>query len=173
MHYEPVEDGGRRPTFDREKRVQWFLHDSDLFNNQFLKFVIKDDESDGCLSKIRGRAVDDKYIGTAFFNLISGWDTMDEDPTIIPKQDSQDRDNDLFDKVFDEELDLYKMENDEAEYDDDYKYEAKNFEGEISAIIKIMWFEGHEQRWQELHKLLKLQEAQKKIDDQNKSEDTD
>ena len=123
------------------------IHDSDLFNNQFLKFVIKDDESDGCLSKIKGRAVDDKYIGTAFFNLICDWDMMDEDPTQYPKKDSQDRDNYMYTKVFDEELDLYKMENDEAEYDIEQKLEAKNFEGEISVIIKMMWFDDHESRW--------------------------
>ena len=63
------------------------IHDSDLFNNQFLKFVIKDDASDECLSRIRGIAGDDKYIGTAFFNPTSNFDMADVRPTEHPKRE--------------------------------------------------------------------------------------
>ena len=85
FHYEAVEDGGRRPKFTMNQ-VELPLHEDNLKNSQVLKFVIEDDQKDDCFKK---GTTDKRYIGTAYFNLISDFDMADEDPTKFPYKDSQ------------------------------------------------------------------------------------
>ena len=123
-------------------------------NTPYLKFVVAD--ADG----------DEKYIGTAFFDIVNDFDMAEEDPTIFPSRDSQNNENALYKKVYDEEVDLYNMKAKVGpmkgsidEYDLDVT--NKDFEGEVSVVIKVSWEDDHEKRWAKIRRMQKLEAKDK------------
>ena len=137
-------------------------------NSTYLKFVVADDDNHGCFSD-----GEKKYIGTAFFDIVNDFDMADGDPTKFPSRDSQNNENALYKKVYDEEVDLYNMQvkvgpNKGSIDDEDFDVTNKDFEGEISVVIKISWEDGHEQRWAKIRRMQKLEAKEKKeaVDDE-------
>ena len=42
FHYEPIEDGGKRPIFE-QKSVEWEITKNDLKDSHIIRFVIEDE----------------------------------------------------------------------------------------------------------------------------------
>ena len=60
------------------------MHEANLRNSTYLKFVVADDDNHGCFSD-----GEKKYIGTAFFDIVNDFDMADEDPSQPKEKDSQ------------------------------------------------------------------------------------
>ena len=72
-----------------------------------------------------------------------------------------DQNNGAWNHVFDEELELWRMDDSDDE-DIENKKDSK-YEGEISVIIKMSMDKEHLDRWNEIHRLkMKEKEEEKK-----------
>ena len=78
-----------------------------------------------------------RYIGSAFFDIENDFENAEHDPTKPFDKDFLGRPNVGYDKVFDEELELYKMDENNSE--DEENTEDKEYVGEVNVTIKIKW----------------------------------